>query len=287
MPDYRLVDYITQSLRAGYSHQQIRQSLLNSGWPHQQIDEALNHVLSGFSQPPGIPAAQARGYPQQPRSQSQQTAPGQQKPMGILQKFRMVLAHPGQFFDAVKNEQGFEAPVKFYLFIMFIQVIALNAIFLLSFSLFSSISGVGSGLGIELILEMVFSSILSANMSVLLSIVGTFMGAALLHVIAVIFGAKRGFQNTYKALIYATAPSILIWPVMGLLLINLWAAIGAVALIYIWAFILQVKGLSRLHEISGLRAFAILITPIIIGVLLTVTAFLLLFSALPLDGVYI
>lgn len=281
MPDYRLVDYINQSLRAGYSRQQIRQSLLNSGWPHQQVDEALNHMLSGSSQPPGIPTPQPQGYPKQARPQAQQiqhAQPGQQKPLGILQKFRMVLAHPGQFFDAVKNEQGYEAPVKFYLFIMFIHAIIMNAIFLLAFSLISSISGIGSGLGIELILVMIFSSILSANISVLLSIAFTFLGAAVLHLIAVIFGAKRGFQNTYKALIYASAPSILVWPVMGLLLVNSWAAIGAVALIYIWAFILQVKGLSRLHEISGSRAFAISITPIIIVVLLAVIIFSFLFS---------
>jgi hypothetical protein len=272
MPDSRLVDYIYQSLRAGHSAQQIRQSLLNSGWPGQQVDEAMSHALSGPPRP-GPPAAQA--YPQQARQPTPGRAgPANQRPMGVIQKFKTVLAHPNQFFERVKPEEGYEAPVKFYLFIMFIQVIALNVIFLAYFSLLSSILDIGSEMGITLILAVIFSSILSANLSVLLSIIGTFIGAALIHAIAVIFGAKRGYQNTYKALIYSTAPSVLAWPALGLLLVSPWAAIGGAALIYIWLFILQVKGLSRLHEISGARAFAIIFVPIMIVLVLVGTVLL-------------
>jgi hypothetical protein len=273
MIDSRLVDYISQGIEAGHSPHRMRQALINAGWPHQQVDEAIRYALSQHIPHLQQPGAQPQAYPQQAyprqaRPVAGQAGPAQQRPMGVLGKFRTVLAHPGQFFDAVKGEQGYEAPVKFYLFLLLIDLIAINAIMLFAASIFLPLSGLDAGLGIGAISLLLLSNLLIANLSVVLSIIGTFIGAGFMHIFAFIFGARKGYQNTYKAMIYSAAPSVLMWPLLGLLLVDLWAAMAAAAAVYIWMLILQIKGLSRLHEISGARAFAIVFAPILIALAL-------------------
>lgn len=290
MTDSRVVDYISQGLDEGHTPQQIRQRLLDAGWSRQQVDEAMRYALvrhapgqgvqPGASPQPAYPRQAQQGYPQQaypqqPQPGAGQAGPAQQKPMGVLQKFKLVLVHPGRFFDAVKGEQGYEPPVKFYLLLLLIDIVVMNAIMLFAASVFAPLSGIDTGLGISTLLLYLVSDIVIANLSVVLSIIGTFIGAGLMHVLALIFGARRGYQNTYKAMIYSAAPSIFVWLALGLLLVNVWVAVAAMAAVYIWVMALQIKGLSRFHEISALRAFLIVFTPIL--VVLVLVGFLLFF----------
>jgi hypothetical protein len=52
------------------------------------------------------------------------------------------------------------------------------------------------------------------------------------------------------------------------------------AIIFIWSFIILVKGLSKLHEISGKRAFVIAFMPILIAIIVTFVFSLLAFTLL-------
>jgi hypothetical protein len=254
MPHSSLVDYINECFKHGYSRDQVREALVKQGWPPRDVDEALGHVIS--SQHPIKPPIKIK--------------PAKPPQFGVLGKFRMVLRHPGEFFNKIKEEKGYEAPIKFYLFIMFIDIIVLNLIFLLFFSIFSSMAGLTGDLGLQLLLSFIFSSILSANLFIIVVIGATFLVAGILHVIAIIFGAKKGYQNTYKALIYSSAPSIFVWIGIGILLANTILAFALILLIYLWIYILLIKGLKRLHDLTTLRAFMIVFLPIVVVGIFTV-----------------
>ena len=114
--------------------------------------------------------------------------------MGILVRFRAVLFHPREFFDAVKPEQGYETPVRFYLFLAFIQVVMLNLIVLAAVSIDPSVLDPGMGFGTVLV--MVFSNLIFTNIFVLVAIAITFVSAGYLHIFVRLFGGSGGYQNT-------------------------------------------------------------------------------------------
>ncbi len=60
MVDERLVIYIKDCMRKGYSLDYIRQMLVNEGWKANQVDEAINFVQAPSPPPPGSPPAQAK-----------------------------------------------------------------------------------------------------------------------------------------------------------------------------------------------------------------------------------
>ena len=46
MVDQRLIDFIKNTLKKGYSEQQIKKALIEKGWQQSQVDEAFNTVRS-------------------------------------------------------------------------------------------------------------------------------------------------------------------------------------------------------------------------------------------------
>jgi hypothetical protein len=84
-------------------------------------------------------------------------------------------------------------------------------------------------------------------------IVSTFVLAGVTHIIAILLGGKKDFSLTYKAVAYASTPSLLLgWiPFIGILA-NL------------YSLFLVIIGISKLHQVNLLRAFIIAISPAII-----------------------
>ena len=60
MVDERLVIYIKDCMRRGYSLDYIRQMLVNEGWKANRVDEAINFIQAPSPPPPGSPPAQAK-----------------------------------------------------------------------------------------------------------------------------------------------------------------------------------------------------------------------------------
>ena len=65
-------------------------------------------------------------------------------------------------------------------------------------------------------------------------IIGVFVGGAWLHIFVLLFGGRKGYLQTVKALIYGSTPGLLIsWiPVIGI--------IGA-----LWTLILEILGIQE------------------------------------------
>jgi len=91
-------------------------------------------------------------------------------------------------------------------------------------------------------------------------IIGIFIGGGVIHLGVILFGGKRGYTQTVKALLYSSTPSYLFgWiPTIGLIF-------------GIWAFVLEIFGIKELQDMSTGRAIAAIIIPaLIIGVILTI-----------------
>jgi hypothetical protein len=114
MADQRLVDYIIESLRSGYTADYLVQALLNQGWDMNQIREAIN-AAQGY--PPPQPAPAAQPYQTQPAAKSAGAAEPKTRPprptgvtiiciLGFLGAILMLFAGVlivflGQFFDQI------------------------------------------------------------------------------------------------------------------------------------------------------------------------------------------
>ena len=55
MPDERIVAYLREGLRKGYSVDSLRQTLLSQGWENAEVDEAISSIRGyTVSSPPGV-----------------------------------------------------------------------------------------------------------------------------------------------------------------------------------------------------------------------------------------
>ena len=97
------------------------------------------------------------------------------------------------------------------------------------------------------------------------SIVGALLSGLWIHLWAYIFGARKGIEQTFKAVFYGFTP------------LALFSWIPFIGIIFgIWSVILEIIGLKTLHGMSTGRAVAALVVPlvIVIGILLAAFAFL-------------
>lgn len=201
--------------------------------------------------------------------------------MRFIEKIINVLARPTYFFEQIKSEEGIAEPLKYNLILSLIPVI-IGAIvyFIFSFGLGSSILG---GLGIMMyVAYFVFY------------VVFTLIYAIILHVFVIIFGGKNGFIATYKALVYSLTPTLLFgWLIsLGSLLSAFILGFFGIFIIYgiqgifgLYTWYLEVKGLSKLQDMTMARAFITTLIPgiIIVGVIIGFYIFGILFF---FSGIY-
>ncbi len=196
---------------------------------------------------------------------------------GVIEKFKLCFLHPNQLFDRVKDEQGYEGPIKFYLLIAFINLIIANIILITLVTLMPPVAELLGFIGPIEIIGGLFSNIINTNLTIIFSVLGTFLSAGFVHLFALIFGAKGGYHSTYKAIVYCTGPSIFILPVSLIPFVGLFISLS----ISIWTLYLFLKGLSVFHNISMARAFGIATVMVITTIaIIFLVVFSLAFSLL-------
>jgi hypothetical protein len=171
----------------------------------------------------------------------------------IIEKIKKIIFQPTEFFESIKNEPGIIEAFKFFIIVSLVYFIfALILFFVAPSILLGGLFGFGpslgllGGLGISLpIFIYIFL------------IVSTFVLAGVTHIIAILLGGKKDFSLTYKAVAYASTPSLLLgWiPFIGILA-NL------------YSLFLVIIGISKLHQVTLVRAFVIVIMPVIILIIL-------------------
>jgi hypothetical protein len=162
------------------------------------------------------------------------------------------------FWDEVRKERGVQEPALYYLTLSCIPAAAvfLYAIYGMSTRSLESVQhfveaveglGLSPYAGILVLIAALFS----------IMFVGVFIGAGILHLFLRMFGGKGDFAHTYRALAYASTPQLLIGYI---------PVIGSIASIY--AYYLQLRGISELHGFTLMKAFGVVILSSIITVVL-------------------
>ena len=87
--------------------------------------------------------------------------------------------------------------------------------------------------------------------------IGTTLGIIIsglwLHLWAYIVGARKGFEQTLKTVLYASTPTLLLgWTIVLM-------PVGAV-----WSIVLQIFGLTKLQGLTGERAVLAVLLPIVV-----------------------
>lgn len=212
---------------------------------------------------------------QQGSPRTKQPGPSSQKPSpipwenlehngffpGLFQTIKTVMFSPGEFFMSMPTKGGFCKPLIFYLLIAEVQALA---------QLFWEMAGVlpkmegqaeamlGFGMmGIGSILLLVFYPLLLTGL--------LFIGAGLNHLCLAIFrAASSGFEATFRAVCYASAPMILaivpaIGPLIGLF----------------WAMFCTFLSFKYAHRTTAVRVFLSMSLPLFIALLLASTLFII------------
>lgn len=183
--------------------------------------------------------------------------------MDIIEKIKGFLLKPTETFKKVK-EETFGISFKYFITLVLIFS-ALNAIMISIMwnniwgSMFSAYQYI-PGFGMMLKSGMVSSIIGLFLMFLVFGIIGIFVSGAIIHLGVKLFGGKRGYKETVKAVIYGGTPGYIFgWiPFIGLIF-------------GIWAFILEIFGISELQEMSTGKAVAAILVPVIIfGVLFSI-----------------
>jgi hypothetical protein len=173
--------------------------------------------------------------------------------MSFFEKIKTVIQHPSDFFERIKSEEGIG---KTFIYLAVLSLINLaTGIISLTFNVpyisqLSSLSNYLPSLG-------KFSSVVSLGIPIgiyILTVVGTFVIAGFIHLFIRLLGGKGSYSFTYKGIVYASTPSLLLgWiPYVGFIP-------------GIYAFYLELKGLSKLHQIGMGRVFvAIFVVPFLL-----------------------
>jgi len=292
--DARITRYIREQMAAGFRKQQIYDALLQAGWYREEVDQAFYEVANQAyaKEPEAAPSEQVSDelHPKKPLPEK----------LGFFWKLRNALFHPGRLFEGVKNEKGITKPLGFFGILSFIDFIITLLVLLFAPYLFQSLAQnpflqqVLQYIPLTSLLSMLDPINLVVNYIVIFAL--TLLGAAAVHLFVFMLRGSKGFHQTYKALMYATAPLIflsLIFPIFLLTVIvsldySLLAIIsmGLFVAVGLWSIYIAIKGLSKLHEISVLKAVAALvIIPLIVAIALSFVAFAFL-SSFFLGGIF-
>ncbi|MBT8764258.1 zinc-ribbon domain-containing protein [Desulfohalobiaceae bacterium Ax17] len=174
---------------------------------------------------------------------------------GLFKTIKEAMLSPANFFARMKLT-GYSKPLVFYLLLAEVQAIA-NFIWQMV-GLMPMISSQGyavPGMGIVGLGSAVILILYPILLTILL-----FMVVGFNHLFLVLVRAgTSGFQGTFRAVTYGSAPMILaIIPFIGPLL-------GG-----IWAMVVTVIGYKNIHRTSYVKVFIAMFLPIILGIVLGV-----------------
>jgi hypothetical protein len=125
-------------------------------------------------------------------------------------------------------------------------------------------SAMDPGLGFGTVLAMVFSNLIFTNIFVLVAVAITFVSAGYLHLFVRMFGGKGGYRNTYKLTVYSAAPVAFLLLSLPATMISPYIVLVAAMTASLWALIIEVTGLARLHGMTSGRIALMILTMIFV-----------------------
>jgi hypothetical protein len=183
--------------------------------------------------------------------------------LGLIEKIKGFLFHPTETYKKIKEEPFKECFTYFAILMVIYSALYALMIVATMETFWGSLFTVYKNLP-------VFKELFSSGGTVALiglffmmffisGLIGVFFSGGIIHLGVLMFGGKRGYLETVKALIYAETPVFMFaWiPIVGLLFA-------------IWTFILDIFGIKELQDLSIGKAIAAIIIPILIFAIIIV-----------------
>lgn len=108
----------------------------------------------------------------------------------------------------------------------------------------------------------VVAGILGMVIGILAGVLGRFVGAAIVHLLAALFGGTAPFGGTYRVLVLASVPGYVAYVLaLGLMMVHpMLAILGGIIGIAgaIWTIVVAIIGLGQVHDLSGCASFGAL-----------------------------
>ena len=175
-----------------------------------------------------------------------------------------VMFHAPAFFKGLRVGNGFGRPLIFYILIMELEALCQYLWHTMGIGLMTDMEGLpetetgmtaGIGMGMLLLITP------------LLVTVGIYLTSAFFHIVLMIVRAEsRGFEGTFRAVAYGSAPMILaVFPVVGTLAGSLWALVATVI------------ALKHVHRTTYLQ--------VVLAMLLQLVLIVLLVTAIVMVGI--
>jgi hypothetical protein len=176
--------------------------------------------------------------------------------MDFIEKIKLIMGNSDKFYNSVKGED-LGPPIKYLALLLLIPTI-FTVFFVGSMASFLTplMNMIPADYAIAGSLLQMLGPIFGlymAGMYYISSFVGSFISAAVLHVVVYFMGAKKGFENTFKAVVYGGTPST----------IFSWIPLVNIVFMF-WSWFLLVKGLSKLQNMTMEKAFIATLVPLII-----------------------
>ena len=173
--------------------------------------------------------------------------------MDFMEKVKGFLLEPSRTFHYSREDSLVNALKYYLILVLFYSVLEiLVRIFFgeMIVSLMAEYAMISGDMGIR---EIIMNSL----SDVVYAIPGLFIIGAFLHIGVYMSGGKNGLNQTIKALVYSSTPSLLFgWiPVINVIA-------GS------WSLILNIMGIREFQEISTVRALMAMVVPFILLLLL-------------------
>lgn len=211
--------------------------------------------------------------------------------IGFFWKLRNIFFHPNRFFEGIKSESA-RNTIIFYTTIALINfsIIQLVNMFVMkansnySIIVFSIFNLPPNAVLLDFSALYILFMLGTSFATILLSVI-------IFHFFILIFSQSKGFDKTFKALLYSYFPTIFLMLGLPMIFFDFGSIaffpIALVLIISVWRLFLLIKGLARLHEISTGMALGITLMPVLIAIILLWFLMSPLFFGILLGGFFI
>jgi hypothetical protein len=186
--------------------------------------------------------------------------------MEYVELMKGFVLSPVETFQKVKDTDYGDTLVYFLILVLINTVLSVPIMLITLSSIWTVFNGMFQRLGFGTLTG--FGIVMFAVMMIIGALVFLFIGAAWLHLWVYLFGGRKGYRETLKALAFGDTPALLLgWiPLVGMLA-------------GIWSLVLFILGVRELQGISTNRALGAVILAVMIPLLIVVVLAAFLFIA--------
>jgi hypothetical protein len=201
----------------------------------------------------------------------------------LFATWKSVLFSPGPTFERMKSSGGYSSPLQFQFIMMLISVAFALVYYLIQMAAIGSMAATSSSFKETPSLQSIFggSGVLAIVIALLAIVLGLglsvglqFVSAGITHVCLSLFkGTSKPYEATYRTLCYASSAYIFsVIPCVG-------SSIAG-----IWALIVVIIGLGKVHRTEGWRSACAVLLPAVVCIGLVIVFYGVLFATLMNSG---